>query len=348
MRVYDVLVIGASQAGLALGYFLQKNKQDFLILGQEKRIGEVWANRYDSLKLFTSKEYSQLPGLEIPGDPEEYPTKDEIAQYLETYAQHFDLPVQLETKVESLTQEGDRFKVTTSQGALFSKQVVVASGPFHQPIIPSFHSNLSSEIVQLHSSQYKNETRIKAGEILIVGGGNSGAQIAVELAEQGYKVYFSVSKKLRYAPLSLFDKSIFWWLDRLGILYAHTDSLRGKWLRRKGDPIFGTDLQGLIKDEKIVLKPRTVSAREDSLEFLDGSRISPSTIIWSTGFKADFSWIHIPEVFDATGAPIHQQGQTNIRGLFFLGLPWQSSRGSALLAGVGKDAKRIATLLATD
>jgi putative flavoprotein involved in K+ transport len=337
--VYDVLVIGAGQAGLAIGYYLKQTKLSFLILEKGSAIGESWKNRYDSLTLFTPRSYSSLPGLSIKGEEKIYPIKDEISDYLSLYANTFSLPVKLNTTVKRLDKE-EHFILYTTQGEYHCRNVIIATGPFQKPFIPEFSHLLSENILQVHSSKYRNPSQLQEGTILVVGGGNSGAQIAVELSHSK-EVYLSVGQPMRFLPQDIGNKCIFWWFDKLGVYKANVHSKVGQFIRNKPDPIFGFELKSQMKLGKVLLKPRVTSADNNQVYFDDGSSVEVSNVIWSTGFKSDYNWINIPSVVDEKGLPIHQRGITNIKGLFFLGLVWQYSRGSALLQGVGTDAKYI-------
>lgn len=338
--VYDVLVIGAGQAGLSMGYFLKQTKLKFLILDKGNEIGETWKNRYDSLTLFTPRSYSSLPGLALDGEEKHYPTKDEISNYLYLYTNTFSLPIQLNTWVTMLDKKHDKFIIYTTQGEYQSKNVIVATGPFQKPNIPEFSKLISENILQLHSSNYKNTNQLKQGTTLVVGAGNSGAQIAVEISKEN-KVYLSIGQRLKFLPQDIGNKSIFLWFDKLGIFKANVHSKIGQFIKNKPDPIFGFELKSQLKNGKVVLKPRVTSADKNNIFFVDNSRLKVSNVIWTTGFKSDYSWINIPIVLDEKGQPIHQRGITTINGLFFLGLPWQYRRGSALLQGIGTDAKYL-------
>ncbi|PWW28886.1 putative flavoprotein involved in K+ transport [Cytobacillus oceanisediminis] len=338
--VYDVLVIGAGQAGLSIGYFLKKTNLSYLLLDHGGEMGESWRKRYDSLKLFTPRSYSSLPGLSLKGDPNEYPTKDEVAEYLSQYAKTFSLPVKLQTMITKLDKEGDCFVLSTNQGEYRSKQVIVATGPFQQPKIPEFSKFLSDEVLQLHSSEYKNPDQLLSGTAVVVGGGNSGAQIAVELADH-QDVYLSVGHKPRFLPQDFGGKSIFLWFDKMGILKANVHGKVGQMIKNKPDPIFGFELKLKLKDGGVQQKTKAVSANENQLIFEDQSIVKVRNVIWSTGFISDYSWIRIPSLFNEKGMPIHKRGVTAIRGLYFLGLPWQYRRGSALLQGIGVDAEYL-------
>ncbi|WP_338471635.1 NAD(P)/FAD-dependent oxidoreductase [Niallia sp. XMNu-256] len=337
---YDVIIIGGGQAGLTMGYYLQKTSLSYLILDKEERIGEVWKNRYNSLTLFTPRSYSSLPGLELNGDQNDYPTKDEIADYLSLYARTFSLPIKLNTIVKGLHKIESGFRILTDSKEIIAKNVVVATGAFQKPHIPRFANILSEDVLQLHSSQYKNAKQLRNGPVLVVGGGNSGSQIAAELSNNR-KTYLSVSHKPKFLPQNLMSKSIFWWFDKFGIYTADVQSKVGQILKKQSDPIFGFELKSLIKSGQVIVKPRTMSIQNDYFIFEDHSEVQVNNVIWSTGFESDYSWIDIAEVFKAKNHPRHRRGTTSVKGLYFLGLPWQSSRGSALLQGVGSDAEYL-------
>lgn len=337
--IYDVVVIGGGQAGLSMGYYLKQTKLSFLILEKGCSVGESWKNKYDSLTLFTPRSYSSLPGLSLGGDKKKYPSKDEISDYLSFYANTFSLPIQLNTSVLNLDKKG-HFILNTTQGVFLSRNVIVATGPFQNPFIPEFSQLLSENILQLHSSKYKNPNQLKRGDTLVVGGGNSGAQIAAEISMER-KVYLSVGQQLKFLPQDIANRSIFWWFDKLGVLKANVHSKVGQFIKNTPDPIFGFELKSQLNEGRVILKPRATSANKNDIFFDDNSSLKVSNVIWSTGFKSDYSWIQIPTVLDQKGIPIHQRGITSMNGLFFLGLPWQYRRGSALLQGVGTDAKYI-------
>lgn len=342
IMMYDVVVIGGGQAGLSMGYYLKQTSLTFMILDNQKSVGDVWRKRYDSLILFTPRAYSSLPGLTLKGDPAGFPTKDEIADYLEKYACTFDLPIQSNCHVKRLQKENELFIISTNEGTVIkTKKVVIATGPFHTPRIPAFARELPEHVVQLHSSQYKNKNQLNEGRVLIVGGGNSGAQIAVELSRD-HETYLSVSQKPRFIPLTIGNKSFFWWCEKLGILQANRDSFIAKKVQGQPDPIFGFELKERIKNQKIKLKGRTVSIEKDELLFVDQTKIKVQNVIWATGYTQDYSWIEVPGLFDQYGKVKHDRGITEMDGLYFLGMPWQHRRGSALLLGVGDDAEYLA------
>ena len=237
----DVLVIGGGQAGLAMGYHLKQAGHSFQIVESNPRLGDSWRNRYDSLVLFTPRAYSALPGLAVPGDPEGYPTKDEIADYLERYAGYFDLPVITETGIRSLTRIDGGFRARTDAGEIIdARAVVLATGAFQRPAIPAISHQLSSEVVQLTPESYKRPAQVPGGRALVVGDGATGRQIAVELAAT-HEVLLATGRSRRVSPQRILGKSVFWWMDRLGILRASRETRVGRYLM-KTDPFPGKAL----------------------------------------------------------------------------------------------------------
>ncbi|PGZ11168.1 oxidoreductase [Bacillus cereus] len=333
----DAIIVGAGQAGLAIGYYLKQERYNFLLLDAGNRIGDSWRKRYDSLQLFTPRSYSSLPGMALIGEENGFPYKDEIANYLERYAQHFQFPVQLQTEVLKIRKQQDIFELHTPTEILQSKNVIIASGGFQKPFIPLFSQRLSSNVFQIHSSQYKSPLQIPKGKVLVVGGGNSGMQIAVELAKT-HEVTMSISHPLTFLPLHFFRKSIFNWLEKVGLLYAEINTKRGRWFQKKKDPIFGFEGKELIRNGAIKLQEKVISASENKIMFQNGDTYSAQSIIWSTGFIQDYTWIEIEKAVNEDGFPNHTKGISPVRGLYYIGLPWQSQRGSALICGVGKDA----------
>lgn len=263
-----------------------------------------------------------------------------MVEYLSTYAKFFSLPIQLNTSVQKLSKAGNSFTIKTNVGEFHAKNIVVATGPFQTPFIPKFSSNLSSTVYQVHSSEYKNQNQLKEGSVLVVGGGNSGAQIAVELSKER-KVYLSIGQKMMFLPQTIGTKNLFWWFDKLGLLNVNINTNVGLFLSKRHDPIFGLELKNLIKNATVELKSRTQSIHNDLFYFEDHTQLHVDNVIWSTGFKEEYSWIQIDDLIDSNGDPIHQRGVTTIEGLYFLGLPWQFRRGSGLLYGVGKDANYL-------
>ncbi|MEM5014529.1 NAD(P)/FAD-dependent oxidoreductase [Niallia taxi] len=338
--MYETIIIGAGQAGIAIGYFLKKSSKKFLILDKNSEVGKSWQERYDSLVLFTPRMYSSLPGMEMQGDKHGFPTKNEVVSYLKKYVQQYDLPIKLDAVVINVSKKNDYYLVITNKEKFLTKNLVIATGPFQTPNFPAFSKKLSDKTFQLHSSEYINPTQLADGNVLVVGGGNSGAQIAVELSKQR-ETYLSHSKRFMFFPLIFNNKSIFWWFDKFGILKASNSSVIGRVLQKKGDPIFGYELKNEIKKKNVVLKERVSDVNNDKIIFNDLSALTFNNIIWATGFKYELPWLNISNLYDNEGNVIHERGKTPIDGLYFIGLPWQYRRGSALLQGVGYDAEYI-------
>lgn len=332
----DLIIVGGGQAGLAMGYYMAQSARSFVILDGSPSVGYAWQSRYDSLRLFTPAQYNHLPGLPFPQAVDSYPTRDQVVAYLQQYAQTFQLPIELNTKVTGVTPIADGYLVETNRGSYRARQVVIATGPFQRPFIPSIAKGLSPAVYQIHSTAYQNPAQLPPGPVLVVGAGNSGAQIAEELGRER-PVLLSAGKRSPYLPQRILGKDLFWWLFRLGLMAASRDSWLGRKLRQK-DPLIGTDLRRLSGVE---MMGRTESASGASVTFAGGRSAEVSSVIWATGFRPDYGWIKAP-VLGADDWPVHQRGVTAAPGLYFLGLPWQHTRGSALLGGVGADAAYLA------
>ncbi len=338
--MYDTIVIGAGQAGLSIGYYLNQSKQNFILIDKGSEVGGSWKVRYDSLSLFTSRLYSSLPGMPLEGEEQGFPTKDEIVTYLKKYADRFKIPIKFNTEVVNVSKMNGNFLIKTKREEYQAKNVVIATGPFQTPSIPLFSKGLPNDIRQLHSSQYKNPEQLVEGNVLVIGGGNSGAQIAVELSKQR-ETYLACSRKLKYLPLSVGRKSIYWWFNKLGILKANHKSLLGKLIQQIGDPIFGFELKNAINNKEVIIKKRVTGCEQNKVIFEDTSILEVSNIIWATGFNIDYPWLKIDDVINEEGKVVHNRGISTIKGLYFIGLPWQYRRGSAILQGVGYDAEYI-------
>jgi putative flavoprotein involved in K+ transport len=255
------------------------------------------------------------------------------------FANYFDLPVKTNTTVSKVEKNEDIFIVSTDHGKIQSRKVVIASGAFQKPFIPKVMTNGEEEPFQIHSSSYDSPKQLNNGSFLVVGGGNSGAQIAVELAKEK-RVTLAVSHPLKYLPLRVLGKSIFRWLDFCGLLHASIHTKRGNWFHKKKDSIFGYELKKLINQNKINVKPRVIRVEGNQAVFEDHSKSSFENSIWSTGFIPDYDWIDINGALK-NGESVHERGVSPVKGLFFIGLPWQYQRGSALVCGVGKDAEYL-------
>jgi putative flavoprotein involved in K+ transport len=331
-------VIGGGQAGLAMGYHLRQTGLRFLILERHARLGDSWRQRYDSLTLFTPRAYSALTGLPVPGDGDGYPTKDEIADYLEQYAMHFGLPVAFGTGVRSLVRQDGGFRAQTDAGErIDTRTVVLATGAFQRPAVPAIAQQFAPHVVQLTPDSYKNPRQIPAGRVLVVGDGATGRQIAVELATT-HAVVLATGRPRRASPERILGRSIFWWMDTLGVLRASRDSRIGRYLMRT-DPFPGTHLElGRLRQRGIQVVDRLVAVQSQTVSFRSGATAAVNAVMWATGYRDDSTWVDIPEVKDATGGFVHQRGVSPVSGLYFIGRSWQWTRDSALLHGVGADA----------
>ncbi|WP_236414082.1 NAD(P)/FAD-dependent oxidoreductase [Paenibacillus sp. JJ-223] len=341
--MYDVLVVGAGQAGLATGYYLKEAGVNYLMIDAGSSIGDSWRNRYDSLQLFTPREYDALPGMQLRGHKNTLPSKNEIADYLEDYAAFFKLPVVLNVLARRLWKKDGIFCLETTKGLFEARSIVIATGPFHRANIPDFSKQLPENVIQFHSSEYKNPLQLSPGSTLVVGGGNSGAQIAAEIALHAKQsVAISISGTIKYKPLYIMKRSIFWYFEKLGILRAGADTLRGAWLRKQPEYVYGYDLKKLVHKGKVRVYPRTLHVEGQRVIFEDRNELVVDNVIWATGFKQNYaSWMDIEGALNSNGEAVHNEGVSPIDGLYFVGLPWQTARGSALIGWVKYDAERI-------
>jgi putative flavoprotein involved in K+ transport len=337
----DTVVIGGGQAGLAMGHALAGRGRKFVIVDASDRVGDAWRNRWDSLVLLTPRAYSALPGLAMPGDPEGYPGKDEMADYLESYAARFALPVRLGAKVTSLERTGDTFRVRTAGGTIGARSVAIAAGAYQVPAVPAVASAFSPEVRQFTTASYKNPAGVPAGTVLVAGDGATGRQIALELAAT-HTVVLATGRPRSVGPDRILGRSIFWWLDRLGILDASRESRIGRRLMAR-DPFPGRHLTlPRLREAGVAAVPRLATAEGTIAHFEDGRCADVSAVIWATGYRDDTTWLAIPEAKRPDGGVIETRGISPVPGLYFIGRSWQWTRGSALVLGVGKDAAYIA------
>ena len=340
-RTSDKLaVVGAGQAGLAMGYFLRRQGHRFVILERADSIGSAWRERWESLTLFTPRRYSALPGLPFPGDPDGYPTRDEVTAYLERYAETFELPIELSSEVTKL-ERGDegRFRLEMDGRTIIADQVVIATGPFQAPYVPKLTEKLADDVFQTHAVGYRRPDGVPAGTVLVVGGGNTGFQIAKELSAS-HKVVLSVGSRQKPLPQRVLGRDLFWWLTKARILDKTVDSRLGRKLSTR-DTLIGSSPRELQKRYGVELEPRVVDADERTVRFDNGVELEVDAVLWATGYRPDYSWIKLP-IFDEDGRLRHRRGVTDVLGLFFLGLTWQHTRGSALIGWVNDDAQYIA------
>jgi len=340
--MYDFIVIGGGQAGLSMGYQLKKLNRSFLILDKESEVGASWLNRWDSLQLFTPTEFNHLDGLAFPAPKGHYPDKYEVAHYFKSYVDYFDLPIQLNTFVEKVDKNKDVFAVFTEEDILFAKNIVVATGPFHIPYTPSFAKNLSSDIFQIHSNYYQNPNQLQKGNTLVVGGGDSGFQILEEIsATTANDVYFSGPNHVPRLPQEILGKTLWWWFTKTRYLSINKHSWLGKRISYSKQPIIGTPVKQILKRKNVKPVGKTLHCDNDNIITHQSKLKSIKNIIWATGYRPNFNWIKGLEL-DKEQYPIHYRGVSNMKGLYFLGLPWLYTRGSATLGGIKKDARYLA------
>jgi putative flavoprotein involved in K+ transport len=336
----DVLVIGGGQAGLAMGYYLAQSGMHFQIADAGAEIGHVWRSRWDSLRLFTSGRYDNLPGLPFPAAPDAYPGKDDVADYLQAYAAKFELPVRPSTNVTSLTRGNGTYVAKAGGEVLVARQVVVATGPFQEPFIPPIADGLDPGVYQVHSAGYRHPQMVPPGSVLVVGAANSGCQIARELSAT-HRVELSVGRRIPAIPQRPLGRDIWIWATALRLDRVTADSRLGRRLAGR-DQVIGPGPRRLARRHGIHLRARAASAAGRMVTFADGSTAEFDAVVWATGFAADHSWIDVQEAKNDKGRILHTRGVTRSPGLYMLGRTWQHTRGSALLGWVGNDAAFLA------
>jgi putative flavoprotein involved in K+ transport len=342
----DTIVVGGSQAGLAMGYHLQRAGVPFLILDANERVGDVWRSRWDSLRLFTPTHYDGLPGMRFPGRRRVAPAKDEMADYLEAYAAHFALPVRAGTRVDGLSRQGDGFVITAGARRYVADHVVVATGAFSTPVRPAFAPRLDARIVQMHSSEYRNPTQLRPGGVLLVGAGNSGSEIALDVAVD-HPTWLS-GRHPGHVPFRI-EGRVTRHLVHVVRFVGHHVLTRRTPIGRKvfpkleqgGDPVVRVKPKD-VEAAGVECVPRVTGVR-DGLPALEDDRVlNVANVIWCTGYRPSYSWIDLP-VFTPEGTPRHERGVVDAApGLYFLGLFLQYAATSAIITGVRRDAAHIA------
>lgn len=356
---FDVVVIGGGQSGLSVGYHLARRGLRFVILEADPRVGDVWRRRWDSLRLFTSAHYDGLDGMPFPAPAGSFPTKDEMADFLEAYVARFDLPVRTGVKVDRLSRHGDHYRIDAGELRFEADQVVVAMASYQKPKLPVFARDLAPHVVQLHSHEYRNPDQLREGGVLIVGAGNSGAEIAIDLAARGHeaaragRVWLS-GRDTGHLPFRIdgpFGRRFFVPLV-LRFLFHHVltvDTPIGRKVRPKmlheGAPLIRTKPRDLAA-AGVVRMPRVAGVRGGRPLLEDGRVLDVANVLWCTGYHPAFSWIDLP-IFDGHGEPFHDAGVArNEPGLYFVGLHFLYSMSSTMIHGVGRDAARVVEALA--
>jgi putative flavoprotein involved in K+ transport len=341
---HEVLVIGAGQAGLAVAHYLAKAGIDVLIVEAGARIGDSWRRRWDSLRLFTAAEFAGLPDYPFPGDPNAFPTKDQLADYLEAYASRMGLRVRFHTRIDALERAGDRYVARAGDSTFESRHVIVTTGPYQQQRLPEWAATLDERIVQIHSGQYKNPGQLPRGDVLVVGAGNTGAELALEAAAAGHRVLLS-GRDVGQVPrlMRLGNGRPFWFLATR-VFTVGTPI--GRKIRTSMEAGHSGPLVRIrrreLTDARIERVGRVTGVRDGRPQLEDGRDLDVACVLWCAGFRMDFSWIRLP-IFGAGGYPRHEQGRvTSEPGLYFVGLPFQRNLVSSTLVGVGRDAEVVA------
>jgi putative flavoprotein involved in K+ transport len=346
----ETLVIGGGQAGLATGYHLSQRELPYKIIDANERIGDAWRNRWDSLRLFTPNRFNHLPGMPFPGYHWGFPSKNEMGDYLESYARKFNLRVETGVRVEKLTRERDRFIATSSDRRFEADNVVVAMSSWQRPRIPDFAPQLDSRIVQLHVAEYKNPGQLQEGDVLVVGAGNSGGEVAIELVRT-HKVLLSGAGNgaIPFRPESVAGRILMPFVGRVifhRVLTTRTPigkKVRPKWIST-GEPLIRVKPKDLTA-AGVERVPRVTGVQSGLPQLEDGRSVDVSNVVWCTGFHPGFSWIDLPVL--GPQEPFHRRGVVESEpGLYFIGLKFLYSVSSEQIHGVGRDAHYIVAKIA--
>ncbi|HLR76009.1 MAG TPA: NAD(P)-binding domain-containing protein, partial [Balneolaceae bacterium] len=294
-----------------------------------------------SLSLFTPSEFNNLPGMDFPAPKGHYPSKYEVADYFKQYVDKFDFPIQLNTLITKVEKEEDYFVVTHKNGEIKTKGVVVGTGPFHIPYTPPCSENLSTQIFQTHSNYYKKPDQLQEGPALVVGAGDSGFQILDEISRSGRKTYFSGDTSVKTLPQEILGKTLWWWFTKTGFLKISRDTWLGKRIMHGRQPVIGTDVKEILARENVIPVGFTNDGQGEKLMTEKETLTDVKNVVWATGYRPDFSWIKGLEL-KKDGYPKNQRGVSPIKNLFFIGLPWLYTRGSATLGGIKDDAAYLA------
>lgn len=336
----EYIIIGAGQSGMAFSYYLTQHNKDFLVVDANRDIGAPWLKRWDSLKLFTVAEYNHLPGLDFPHPKGYYADKYDVANYLKSYVEKFKIPIDFNQKIKVLKKVNDHFVLESDNQTYKAKNIIIATGPFHTPFTPSFHSKIADDVIQIHSENYKSPNQLQDGDTLVVGAGDSGVQILDEISDTNRKVYFSGDTNVKSIPQEVLGKTLWWWFSKIGFLSVSKYTWIGKIISTVGQPIIGTNVKVLFKKRNVECVGRTIDVIDEKIIFEKKESKSIKNIVWATGFKPNFNWIENVKL-DKNNYPINYRGVSDIEGLFYIGLPWLYTRGSATLGGVKKDAKYL-------
>ena len=349
----QTVIIGGGQAGLSVGYHLARRGVPFVILESNQRVGDSWRRRWDSLRLFTPARYDGLAGMPFPAPPDTFPTKDEMADYLEAYAARFELPIQTGVSVDRVSRHGNGYLVSAGVRQFEAEHVVVAMSDYQRCRVPGFASELDPAIIQLHSADYRNLSQLRPGGVLVVGAGNSGADIALETASGGHRTWMS-GRDVGHVPFrinSLAGRLLLVRLVLRGLFHRvlTVKTPMGRTMRLKllsmGGPLIRVKPRDLDA-AGIERVPRTAAVRDGRPVLEDGRILDVANVVWCTGFHPGFSFVDLP-IFGNDGRPIQDRGVVaNEPGLYFLGLIFLYAASSVMIHGVGRDAEYIADIIA--
>jgi putative flavoprotein involved in K+ transport len=352
MEHIDTAIVGAGQAGLSVGYFLSRLGRPAVILEANERVGDSWRHRWDSLRLFTPARYSSLPGMPFPADPWSFPTREAIGNYLEAYADRFNLPVRCRARVQSMSRQDPGFVVRTDAQTYAVNNIVVASGPHQEPRVPSFAADLDPSIRQMHSIEYRNAAQVQPGGVLVVGAGNSGTDIALELARE-HEVWLS-GRHPGQLPFAIDGRTARLLLPVIFFAFRHVLTVRtplGRGARRHALAHSSPLIRNRVADldaAGIHRVSRIVGATDGEPTFDDGRVLPVRNVIWCTGFDNRPAWVGLP-VFGADGEPEQFRGvAANEPGLYFLGREFMYALSSVMIQGAGRDAEYIARHIDTN
>lgn len=336
----DFVVIGAAQAGLSMAYYLDRLGKNYLVVDKEDEVGASWLNRWDSLTLFTPSEFNNLPGMDFPAKKGYYPNKEEVADYFKQYVKRFNIQIQLNTLISGVHKKQGIFTLKHENGELETRNLVIATGPFHIPYTPSFSKKISEDIFQIHSNFYKNPQQLQEGAAMVVGAGDSGFQILDEISDSERSTYFSGATDVQVLPQEILGKTLWWWFTKTGFLSFSRKSWIGRKIIKSRQPVIGTDVKGILNRDNVKPVGNTINAEGKTIVTENKKITDLKNIVWATGYRPNFSWIDGLEL-TKDGYPKHDRGISNIKGLYFIGLPWLHTRGSATLGGIRKDAEYI-------
>jgi putative flavoprotein involved in K+ transport len=349
---FDTVIVGGGQAGLATGYHLARQGRSFVILDASERVGDPWRNRWDSLRLYSPASYDGLPGLRFPAKRTSYPTAREMADYLESYAARFELPVRSGTRVVGLVKEGRQYVVDAGDQRFEAENVVIATGVMQKPHVPGFAAELDPGITQLHSNEYRNLSQLQEGPVLVVGASHSGSDIAYEAAATRHTILSGVDTGQIPARVDTRRGRMgFRLLFFAGTHILTMDTPMGRKMREHvrhgGGPLLRYRRKELLAAGVERTLARTVGVQDGMPALDDGRVVDVRNVVWCTGFRPDFSWIDVPFAMGDDGYPVQHRGVVDSApGLYFVGLLFLHSFTSMLIGGTGRDAERVARHIA--